>query len=180
MEIAWSQGRVAELLGFAADRGFDAVEVSNGALGMDRATKSELIERAREAGFEVFAEVGRKDQHTRASMASWVSEAEGDLAAGASWIVAEGRESGTVGLYDPDGAVRGELVDALIDTCGQDRVVFEAPRSAQQGWLIRRLGPDVNLGNIDLAEVLGVEALRLGLRADTIGVGRVERAGLDA
>jgi phosphosulfolactate synthase (CoM biosynthesis protein A) len=91
-----------------------------------------------------------------------------DLDAGATWVVAEGRESGTVGLYESDGSVRSALVDALVavsPTC----VVFEAPRKDQQAWLIRHLGPDVSLGNVAPTEVMGLEALRLGLRADTIG-----------
>ncbi len=82
-------------------------------------------------------------------------------------MVAEGRESGTVGLYEPDGRVRGALVDAIVDRVGGERVIFEAPRKAQQAWFVRRLGPAVNLGNIPFDEVLSLEALRLGLRADT-------------
>jgi phosphosulfolactate synthase len=53
---------------------------------------------------------------------------------------------------------------------GLSRVVFEAPRKEQQAWLIRRFGANVNLGNVTLNEVFAVEALRLGLRADTMAV----------
>ena len=37
-----------------------------------------------------------------------------DLAAGAAMVIAEGRESGTVGLFDAAGEVHGELVDAIL------------------------------------------------------------------
>ena len=37
----------------------------------------------------------------------------------------------------------------------------------QQAWLIRELGPDVNLANVALDDALALETLRLGLRADT-------------
>jgi phosphosulfolactate synthase len=82
-------------------------------------------------------------------------------------VVIEGRESGSVGLYEPDGQVRSQLVSALIDAVGVDQLIFEAPRRNQQVWLLRALGSEVSLGNIATAEVLGVETLRLGLRADT-------------
>jgi phosphosulfolactate synthase len=51
-------------------------------------------------------------------------------------------------------------------------VVFEAPRAAQQAWFLRRFGSAVNLGNVAPAELLAVESLRLGLRADTFGLGQ--------
>ena len=53
---------------------------------------------------------------------------------------------------------------------GLDRLVFEAPRKEQQAWFIRRFGPNVNLGNVSPDAVLGLETLRLGLRADTIAI----------
>jgi phosphosulfolactate synthase len=81
--------------------------------------------------------------------------------------VTEGRESGTIGLFAPDGSVRGDVVDAVVAAVGIGSTVFEAPRKEQQAWLVRRFGADVNLANIAPADVLGVEALRLGLRADT-------------
>ena len=55
---------------------------------------------------------------------------------------------------------------------GPGRVVFEAPRKDQQAWFIRRFGPSVSLGNIAPEDVLGLETLRLGLRADTIELSR--------
>jgi hypothetical protein len=53
---------------------------------------------------------------------------------------------------------------------GTERLVFEAPARRQQAWFIRRFGADVNLGNIAAGDVLALEALRVGLRADTIAV----------
>jgi phosphosulfolactate synthase len=99
--------------------------------------------------------------------AAWAAEAAADLAAGATWIVTEGRESGAVGLFAPDGTVRADLVDAVVDAVGVETTVFEAPRKEQQAWLVRRFGADVNLANVRPEDALGLEALRLGLRADT-------------
>jgi phosphosulfolactate synthase len=99
--------------------------------------------------------------------ADWLEEMQADLAAGARWVIAEGRESGTVGLYTADGSPRAELVDAIAERIGLDRVIFEAPKKSQQVWFIRRFGAGANLGNVPVAEVLPLETLRLGLRADT-------------
>jgi phosphosulfolactate synthase len=55
----------------------------------------------------------------------------------------------------------------MVDAAGTDGVVFEAPREDQQAWFVRRFGPDVNLANIRPAGALGLETLRLSLRADT-------------
>ncbi len=85
--------------------------------------------------------------------------------------MAEGRESGTVGLYDADGSVREDLLDELASSAAAGRIIYEAPQRSQQAHLIRRLGPEVNLGNIALDDVMGLETLRLGLRSDTIGLG---------
>jgi phosphosulfolactate synthase len=170
LEAAWLQGRADELFDYAADVGFDCVEVSDGATPMPLREKRNLIARARELGFDVMAEVGSKDPAKPVTPADWLDEIQGDVAAGATWIVAEGRESGTVGLYDEKGGVRHALLQALNNSAIADRIIYEAPQRNQQSFLIRLLGSEVNLGNIAIDEIMGLEALRLGLRADTLGV----------
>jgi phosphosulfolactate synthase len=92
----------------------------------------------------------------------------GDLAAGAALVIAEGRESGTVGLFDASGAVHPELVEAIVHALGAETVIFEAPQKHQQVWLVKHFGPNVNLGNIPPRDVISVETIRQGLRADTL------------
>jgi phosphosulfolactate synthase len=174
LEAAWAQGKAKDLLGWAEDQGFPCVEVSNGAVAMPLHDKRVVIAEAA-ARFTVLSEVGSKDPAAPVSAREWAEEMAGDLEAGASWVLTEGRESGTVGLYEPDGSVRAHVVEAVAEGVGLERVVFEAPRKDQQAWLINRFGPAVNLGNVALLEVPGLEALRLGLRADTIELSR--RAG---
>jgi phosphosulfolactate synthase len=171
LEAAWLQGKADQCLAWAERASFPCVEVSNGAVDMPLAEKRGLIGRAAER-FLVLAEVGSKDPSVEVSPASWAEEVAGDLDAGASWVLNEGRETGTVGLYTPEGQVREEVVEAVAAAAPVSRVIFEAPQKHQQAWLIRRFGPDVNLGNVRLDEVLGLEALRLGLRADTIDLAR--------
>ncbi len=166
LEIAWAQGRAAEFLAWARAAGFPCVEVSEGTVPMGADAKAVLISEAAEH-FIVLAEVGAKDPQVRMTPGEWAEAAARDLAAGATWILAEGRASGTVGIYTGSGAVREDVVGALVDAAGTDGVVFEAPREDQQAWFVRRFGPDVNLANIRPAGALGLETLRLSLRADT-------------
>jgi len=135
---------------------------------MDQGAKQELIAEAARH-FIVLAEVGPKDPRVQLPPARWAQELAGDLEAGATWVLAEGRASGTVGIYEPSGAVREDVIAALVSVAGPDFLVFEAPREQQQAWFVRRFGPDVNLANVTPADVLGLETLRLSLRADTYG-----------
>jgi phosphosulfolactate synthase len=175
LEIAAQQQRVSQFRDWALACGIETVEVSNGLGLLRRDDKHQIVEQL-SRDFVVLAETGSKDGSVVADPREWVSEMADDLAAGASWVIAEGRESGTVGLYQSDGSVREELVDAVTSCLEFGSVIFEAPRKAQQLWLIQRLGPDVGLGNVELTEVASVESLRVGLRADTalhfLGAGR--------
>lgn len=166
LEIAWMQGRTTELLDWAGALGCPSVEVSRGTAEMSASDKRALIETAAEH-FIVYAEVGSKRPEDVMSPEQWAAEAIADRDAGAAMVVAEGRESGTVGIYDETGAVRTGIVDALVTAVGLDKVLFEAPRKTQQAWFVRTFGPEVNLGNVALEETVSVETLRLGLRSDT-------------
>jgi len=166
-EAAYRQGRVAAYARWLQSWGITDVEVSNGVVPIPPAEKQALI-RSLSADFTVVSEVGSKRPHDEVVISRWVAEFLGDLDAGASLVIAEGRESGTVGLYGPGGQVRHRLVDAILAEVPADLVIFEAPRRDQQVWFIRRVGADVNLGNIAPDEVIALETLRLGLRADTI------------
>ena len=167
LEICDRQDRIDDYVRWLERLGVTHVEVSNGALGMTIAHKRELIHRLAQE-FVVLSECGSKDPAVDVVATSWVAEMRGDLDAGASLLIAEARESGTVGLYGPDGRVRAELVDALVADLPPDRIIFEAPRKDQQAWFVRRLGPSASLGNIPADEVIALETLRLGLRSDTL------------
>ena len=171
LEIAWAQGRAAAFLDWAGSCGFPCVEVSAGTVSMSAEAKQELIAEAARH-FIVLAEVGPKDPGVIFSPGEWAQAVSRDLAAGATWVLAEGRASGTVGIYDAAGAVREEVVAALVSVAGPGPIVFEAPRESQQAWFVRRFGPDVNLANVRPDDALGLETLRLSLRADTYQAGR--------
>ena len=83
-------------------------------------------------------------------------------------MVCEGRATGDAGMYRPDGEPREGLIDEIVHEIDRARLIFEAPQKHQQVWFIEHYGADVNLGNIPPAEVISLETLRMGLRADTL------------
>jgi phosphosulfolactate synthase len=119
------------------------------------------------------SEVGFKDPDRSEQLppSRWVEYIREDLDAGASLVTLEARESGKSGICRPDGKLRfGLIEDVLASGISPDSLLFEAPSTALQTYFITRLGPDVNLGNVACNSVIGLETLRLGLRADTLAV----------
>jgi phosphosulfolactate synthase len=166
-ELAWLQGRVDELRAWLGELGIENVEVSSGTVAIPDDDKVELI-RSLAGDFTVFAEVGEKDPAALMAPYRWVSLIRAALDAGASWVTCEGRATGDAGLYRPDGEPRAGLVDEIVHEVDRDRLLFEAPQKHQQIWFIRQYGAEVNLGNVLPADVLSLETLRVGLRADTL------------
>jgi phosphosulfolactate synthase len=166
-ELAIAQDRLEPMVRWLQELGLEHIEVSDGTIVLDHDRKLELIERlARD--FVVFSEVGSKDAERIMAPYKWVEQITSELEAGAWKVIAEARESGTVGLYRHDGEVRMGLVDEIAHEVDQTRLLFEAPQKEQQVWFLKRFGPNVNLGNITPADVLSLETLRLGLRSDTM------------
>jgi phosphosulfolactate synthase len=166
-ELAIRQRRVDGLVAWLRELGLRHVEVSDGTIALDPQVKVELIRRL--AGeFTVLAEVGSKDIDFIMAPYVWVEQIERDLQAGAWKVIAEARESGTAGIYRADGEVRTGLIDEIAHAVDTERLIFEAPRRAQQVWFLERFGSECNLGNIAADDVLSLETLRLGLRADTL------------
>ena len=166
-EIAIRQGRVEGLIAWLRELGLSHVEVSDGTIALAPELKRELIE-ALAKEFTVLAEVGSKDTDFIMAPYVWVEQIESDLAAGAWKVIAEARESGTAGIYRATGEVRTGLIDEIVHAIDPDRLIFEAPLREQQVWLLKRFGTECNLGNIAPQDVLSLETLRLGLRADTV------------
>jgi phosphosulfolactate synthase len=167
-ELAIAQDRIEALVAWLHELRIEHVEVSDGAIVLEHERKLALIERLNRE-FTVLSEVGAKDNARIMAPYRWVEQIERELAAGAWKVIAEARESGTAGIFRPDGEVRMGLIDEIAHAVDPDRLLFEAPRKDQQVWFVRRFGTNVNLGNIAPADVLSLETIRLGLRADTVG-----------
>jgi phosphosulfolactate synthase len=167
VEAVWARDRLDEYRTWLAAHGFTHVEISDGVVDMPRERKLELIgELARD--FTVLSEVGSKDAEVVFAPYQWVEWIKEELAAGAWKVITEGREGGTAGIYRPSGEMRTGLIDEIVHDVPASDLVFEAPTKAAQAWFVKHFGPSVNLGNIPPDEVIPLETLRLGLRADTL------------
>ena len=167
LEVVLTQGKLEEYVAWAKDMGIDHVEVSDGTIQLDHREKVKVIERLAN-DFTVLSEVGSKSEDVIFAPKRWVDMIQRELEAGAWKVITEGRESGTVGVYHADGAVKEGLIEEIRDAVDPGRLLFEAPGKKQQVWFIKHFGSDVNLGNIAPDEVISVETLRLGLRGDTV------------
>jgi phosphosulfolactate synthase len=170
-EYALLRGVGPEYLRRARALGFNGVEISDGTLHLRPEVRRDMIERALDLGLTVVTEVGKKDPRQQPSAEELAEQALDDFEAGAGWVLVEARESGKgVGVYDADGGVNERDVDTLAVALNGHlpRLVWEAPLKSQQEHFIRRFGPDVSLGNIQPCDALPLEALRAGLRFDTL------------
>lgn len=146
--------------------GVEHVEVSDGSMEIEHDKKCEYI-RTLSKDFTVISEVGSKDAEKIIPPYEWIEMMEKELEAGVWKVIAEARESGTVGVFRGTGEVRSGLVAEIIRKIPQDKIIWEAPLKSQQVWFIKLYGANVNLGNIAPNELIALETLRLGLRGDS-------------
>lgn len=168
-ELAIAHERLDRLTGWLHQLEVEHIEVSDGTIALPHERKLELIDRLAQE-FVVLSEVGSKDDTHIMAPYRWVEQIQRELAAGAWKVIAEARESGTVGIFRHDGEVRMGLIDEIAHAVEPAQMLFEAPLKDQQVWFVRRFGVDVNLGNIAPEDVLSLETIRLGLRSDTAAV----------
>lgn len=142
------------------------VEVSDGSIDMHHNEKCEYIRKLATRA-TVLSEVGSKDAEKIIPPYEWIEQMESEISAGVWKVIAEARESGTVGIFRGTGEVRSGLVAEIIRKIPLEKILWEAPQKAQQVWFIKLYGANVNLGNIAPNEVIPLETLRLGLRGDS-------------
>jgi phosphosulfolactate synthase len=144
----------------------DYMEVSDGSITIPHAEKCGYIEKLTKYG-TVLSEVGSKDAAHIIPPYKWIELMRAELEAGSTYVIAEAREAGNVGIYRGSGEVREGLVQEILTQIPCEKIIWEAPQKAQQLYFIELLGCNVNLGNIAPSEVLALEAMRIGLRGDS-------------
>jgi phosphosulfolactate synthase len=142
------------------------VEVSDGSIQMEHDEKCEIISKLAK-DYIVLSEVGSKEAGVIIHPNKWTSMMNKELEAGAWKVIAEARESGTVGIYRSNGNAHTNLIHKILNKVPGEKIMWEAPIKAQQAWFIQLLGENVNLGNIAPNDIIPLETLRLGLRGDT-------------
>src|SRR6476659_10767388 len=146
--------------------GVKFMEVSDGSITIPHAEKCGYIEKLTKYG-TVLSEVGSKDAEHIIPPYKWIELMRAELNAGASYVIAEAREAGNVGIYRGSGEVREGLVNEILTQIPGEKIIWEALQKGQQLFFLELLGYDVNLGNIAPGEVIALEAMRIGLRGDS-------------
>jgi phosphosulfolactate synthase len=149
--------------------GISYIEVSDGSINIPHAEKCGYIEKLTKYG-TVLSEVGSKDAAHIIPPYKWIELMKAELNAGSTYVIAEAREAGNVGIYRGSGEVREGLVQEILTQIPGEKILWEAPQKAQQLYFIELLGYNVNLGNISPAEVIPLETMRIGLRGDTFSL----------
>ncbi len=142
------------------------MEVSDGSITIPHSEKCGYIEKLCKHGI-VLSEVGSKDAAHIIPPYQWIELMSAELSAGSSYVIAEAREAGNVGIYRGSGEVREGLVQEILTQIPEQKILWEAPQKAQQLYFLQLIGCNVNLGNISPSEVIALEAMRIGLRGDT-------------
>ena len=144
----------------------EMVEVSDGSISIHHDVKCEYIQKLSK-NFKVISEIGSKDESIILDDSQWISFMRKELDAGSWKVIAEAREGGNVGMFDPNGNIKKDLIDKITSDIPVDKILWEAPQKKQQVWFINSFGANVNLGNISPNDIISLECLRLGLRGDT-------------
>jgi phosphosulfolactate synthase len=142
------------------------VEVSDGSIEIPHNEKCGYIEQLAK-NYVVYSEVGSKDAAHIIPPYKWIELMRSELEAGSSYVIAEAREAGNVGIYRGSGEVREGLVQEILTQVDETKIIWEAPQKAQQVYFLELLGCNVNLGNIAPSEIIPLEAMRIGLRGDS-------------
>jgi phosphosulfolactate synthase len=165
-EKCFHQKKIPEYLSSLHRLGIEWVEVSNGTLDIPLEDRLQLINEIKK-DFNVIAEVGSKDAGKDMAVSEWKKEIQLLLEAGSQYVITEGRDSATSGIYEKNGEIKQGLIRELLDDIDSRKIIFEAPTAKHQMYFINEIGPNVNLGNVRINDVLVLEAQRLGLRSET-------------
>jgi phosphosulfolactate synthase len=160
------RNQLDEYIKVIKEYGITYMEVSDGSVTIPHAEKCGYIEKLSKLGL-VLSEVGSKDAEHIIPPYKWIELMRAELNAGATYVIAEARESGNVGIYRGSGEVREGLVQEILTQIPEEKIIWEAPQKAQQLYFLELVGCNVNLGNLAPHEVIALEAMRIGLRGDT-------------
>ena len=149
--------------------GIKYMEVSDGSITIPHAEKCGYIEKLTKHGI-VLSEVGSKDAAHIIPPYKWIELMKAELEAGSTYVIAEAREAGNVGIYRGSGEVREGLVQEILTQIPEEKILWEAPQKAQQLYFLELIGCNVNLGNIAPSEMIALETMRIGLRGDTFSL----------
>tara|TARA_B100000886_G_scaffold335885_1_gene293731 strand:+ start:507 stop:1220 length:714 start_codon:yes stop_codon:yes gene_type:complete len=167
-EYFYKKNEIEKFYEFIEFNNFQICEISDGSIDISQEEKILHIKRT-SAKWICLSEVGSKDSTVVMSPRKWCNQIKNELDAGASHVILEGREAGNAGIYRESGEIRNGLIEEIIEFgINYEDLIFEASHKNHQVSFLKRFGPNVNFGNIDITEVMSLETLRMGYRSDTL------------
>lgn len=161
-QLAALQNQVERFLDRCRELGFTAIEVSEDSIpALPEAQRTAWIRRALDAGLEVFTEIGKKVPDAPLTVAESVASIRADLERGAKKVVIEKAD---IALLKEAG--QGNVLVEIAEAVGHEHICFEGGPAAFPElplWLIKTFGPQVNLENLEVNEIVRVEGMRAGV-----------------
>jgi phosphosulfolactate synthase len=114
-----------DYIAICKDYKIDYMEVSDGSVTIPHAEKCGYIEKLTKHG-TVLSEVGSKDAAHIIPPYKWIELMRAELEAGSTYVIAEARESGNVGIYRGSGEVREGLVQEILTQIPGEKILWEA------------------------------------------------------
>jgi phosphosulfolactate synthase len=167
-EVAVYQDMLGEYLDLCASLGASRVECARGFTEPDLAPE-EIVRMTRERGLGLDVELGSKHSgaFTPETVDALLEEGRRWRDAGVHFLIIEARESAQdIGLFDSEGNFGVAAAERFVEAFGFDALLFEAPNKPSQFALLDHFGPEVQLSNVRLEELLRVEIYRRALHAD--------------
>lgn len=168
-EKFYHQNSLDSYIEYCMNNNIKYIEISNGTIDLSNDTKAKVISDL-SSEFIIFSEVGYKNDTKSSSLTpqNWLEFIEQDLNAGAHKVLLESRESGRGGICNSNGEIKLDILKTILNSnLDLNNIVFEAPTRELQQHLINNIDINVNLANISLNDIISLETLRYGLRADT-------------
>jgi len=165
-EKFYHQKKLEDYKSYLKQHHIDMVEISMGTVSISLEERVELVKDFSK-DFRVLSEIGSKDGEAIMPPSTWINELQVLLEAGCEYVITEGRNSGTAGVYRPSGEIRTGLVADIITNVPSEKIIFEAPLPKAQMFFINQVGANVNLGNVNPNDLLLLESQRVSLRSET-------------
>jgi phosphosulfolactate synthase len=166
-EKYFQQRKITAYKQLLIDLGLHWVEISSGILDIPQQQLLDITTDFQQ-DFSVVVEVGKKFRPLGND--KWLADIQRYLTAGVDYVILEGRATADAGIYDSNGMLNQLLINKISTTIDINKLWFETATEKAQVQLIQSFGYNVNLSNIDPHDLVGLEALRVGLRAETFNI----------
>ncbi len=145
-EVAFLQGKVKPFLDVVGKIGFDMIEISENMINPTNKQRMDFVNRAMDKGLQVVFEWGRKFPDKVFNLEQAIEDFHTLIEAGVKYVIFEGGE-----VEQVIKANNPAPLQALVKQIGMEHMIVERAHptiSESAGWIIKALGPDVNLGNV--------------------------------